>query len=62
MLMSSALPTMVACPLTTKVCNWSTRVASASFCSSPGTLIPSPEKVIDAFMKLGVGQGGNARE
>lgn len=49
-------------PLTARVCNWSTRLGSSSLRSSPGTLIPSPKKVIDANMKLGVGWGGNAKE
>ena len=39
------------------ICNWSTWVRSFSLPSSPGVLIPSHEKVIDANMKLGGGVG-----
>ena len=37
------------------ICNWSTWVHSSSLPSSPGVLIPSHKKVIDANMKLGGG-------
>ena len=39
------------------ICNWSTWVRSSSLPSSPGVLIPSQEKVIDANIKLGGGVG-----